>query len=366
MISDELLSKLIDLAVKLQQIPAPTFFEKERAEYLLSQFLLEPELNKIHIDETGNVLARFPGYGNQAPVLLCAHLDTVFPMETDLTIHQKGNRIYGPGIGDNSIAVASLLAVFWLIQERGISLPYDLYFIGTVGEEGLGDLKGIKGITETFENTPQAYIILEGLSYGGICNQGIGVRRFQVAVKTAGGHSWGDFGAPSAIHESAALIQKIIKMPIVDNQSTFNIGTIQGGTSINTIASEARFDVDLRSLDLHKHEEIVQYVQRIFLDGRKPGVDILVEKVGDRPAGLISPDHRLVQAAQEALKAQGENPLIWKGSTDANIPLSKGYPAICIGITRGKHAHTLKEYIFTQYIHRGLEQIIHLLNILAR
>jgi acetylornithine deacetylase/succinyl-diaminopimelate desuccinylase-like protein len=356
-----LAKRVLNLAIAIQQIPAPTMAEAERAEFVLQHFA-EEELTDVHLDDTGNVLARLNGSGEKRPLVVSAHLDTVFPIGTDLTISQTPARIDGPGIGDNSVAVAGLFGLIWALRENKITLPGDLWLIANVGEEGLGNLIGMRAIVERFKDQPLAYIVLEGMCYGGVYNQGIGVRRYRITTKTAGGHAWGDYGKPSAIHELAHLVTKITN--ISTNRETFsslNVGVITGGTTVNTIAAQAHIELDLRStspIDLNK---MSLQVEKLAKQVHKKGVKVEVESIGDRPIGQLSENHTLVQTALKILKELGADPKLWIGSTDANIPLSMDIPAICIGLTKGGGAHTLSEFILTEPLSDGLTYLYNLI-----
>ncbi|MBN2501251.1 MAG: M20/M25/M40 family metallo-hydrolase [Anaerolineales bacterium] len=355
--SDPAVTRLLDLAIQIQQIPAPTFAEKERVAFVKKGFKKE-KLADVETDAVGNVYARLPGKGKARPLVLSAHLDTVFPLETNLQVKTSGKRICGPGLGDNSISVAALFGIVWWLRKNKIELLGDLWLVANVGEEGLGDLCGMKAIVERFGADPRAYVILEGLSYGGIYNQGLGVRRYRITARTAGGHAWGDYGSPSAIHELAALVTQLTALPVSkDELCSLNVGVIRGGTSVNTIAAEACLELDLRSAKPDALQKMAADVEAIVMAANKQGVSVQAEIIGDRPAGRIANDHPLVQLATGVLKEQGVDPGFWIGSTDANIPLSKGLPAICIGLTRGGGAHTNDEYILTGPLEDGLAQL---------
>ncbi len=356
-----MINRLVDLAIQIQQIPAPSFEETARAEFVQSLFRGASDfLTDIHIDSANNVLARLPGNGSGAPLIVSAHLDTVFPLNTDLTCHREGARVFGPGIGDNSLGVAGLLGLFWRLQEHGRSLPGDVWFIANTCEEGLGDLRGMKTVVERFGSAPKAYLVIEGMALGHVYYRAIGVMRYKITVHGPGGHSWIDFGRPSAIHELASLIENITSIQLVDVKAhtTFNVGRIGGGTSINTIAADAWMELDLRSDAQASLSQLVHQVKNILDLAEKRGVTIEMEIIGQRPAGELSPDHSIFRLARSCLREQGFEPIMTVGSTDANIPLSKGYPALVLGLTNGGGAHTTHEFIETGPIDRGLEHIV--------
>ena len=355
--NSRIVERVIDLAVQIQQIPAPTFAEEARGEFIRKCFVKE-NLSDIEVDRLGNVVGRFPGTGAQAPIVVSAHLDTVFPNETDLSIQRYPDKIAGPGIGDNSVGLAGLMGLLWGIQEGGIELASDIWLVANVGEEGLGDLRGIKEIVNRFNDQVLAYIILEGMALGQVYHRGLGVERYRIRVNTAGGHSWVDYGKPSAVHEITALVTKLLALPIKEQpRTTMNAGVISGGTTVNTIASDAYVDIDFRSEDLAELSQLVAGVEDVIQGFQRPGVRVSSELIGQRPVGAVPKDHPLVDLASSCLEQVGIQPRHNIGSTDANIPLSLGYPAVCLGLTTGNGAHTTGEYINLPPLQQGLEQL---------
>ena len=244
---NDYLDRLLVLAIRIQQIPAPTLDEKQRAEFVREQFVNEG-LQDVSGDSAGNVFGRLAGKGTERPLIISAHLDTVFPRNTSLHSTRQEERIYGPGIGDNSLGVASLFGLLWLIRQRDLELAGDIWLVANVGEEGLGDLRGMKAVVERFGSEVQAYLVLEGTALGHIYHRAIGVQRYRVRMRTVGGHSWSDYGQPSAIHELAQLVTQITALPVpVSPRTTLNVGLISGGTGINVLAAEAMLELDLRS-----------------------------------------------------------------------------------------------------------------------
>ena len=351
--------KVLDLAIQIQQISAPTFAEGPRGEFVRDLFIQE-KLEDVSMDSLGNVYARLAGKQKKARALIVsAHLDTVFPAGTKLQIKEEAGKVFGPGIGDNSIGVAALFGILWAIRERKIELKHDVWFAANVGEEGLGDLRGMRGVVERFGKDEIGYLVLEGLALGHVYHRAIGVRRYRIAAKTRGGHSWSDYGQPSAVHELAALITQLtqIRLPR-EPRTTMNVGTILGGTSVNVLAAEAKCELDLRSEDPVVLAKIVSQVEDIILHWNHEGVKIQAEIIGERPAGQIMADHPIVKLAVECLQAQGMDASLTTGSTDANIPLSKSIPAVVMGVTTGGGAHTLSEYIDTEPIEKGMESLV--------
>jgi len=368
----KLAERVIELAIQIQQIPAPTFEEGRRAEFVRGLFEREG-LEDVFVDEVGNVLGRFQVKGQRSqvkPLVVSAHLDTVFPVETDLRVRREGDKVFGPGIGDNSLGVAALFGLLWGLRE-GATLPSplaplpqgegsrDVWFVANVCEEGLGDLRGMKAVVERFGAEVTGYLILEGMALGCVYHRGTGVKRYCITAKTAGGHSWSDYGKPSAIHELSKLVVELTSMKLPESpRTTMNVGKISGGTSINVIASEAWMELDLRSEEQESLTELISKVEKKIEEAKQADVTFEAEVIGQRPAGEISIDHPLIQLAQECIREQGLEPALTSGSTDANIPLSKGYPALVLGITTGGGAHTTNEFINTGLVEKGLGQLV--------
>lgn len=356
-----LLSHVLDLAVAIQQIPAPPFGESQRAAFLYERFR-EEGLERVFLDEVGNVYGCLPGEGSAPPLVLSAHLDAVFPYGTDLQVRREGDKIFGPGIGDNALGLAGLLGVLWALRQKWGGTPFlpgDLWFVSNVGEEGIGDLRGMRAVVDRFGATPCAYIILEGMALGQVYHRALGVQRYRLSVHTRGGHSWVDHGRPSAIHELAALITRLTALPLPKRpRTTLNVGVISGGTSVNSIAAEAHCELDLRSEESTALQSLIARVEEIARRSERDGVTVKWEMIGRRPAGKLPAHHPLVRLAQRALRSQGIHPILSIGSTDANEPLSRGLAAICIGLSTGGGAHTLEEYIHTAPLAQGLAQVL--------
>jgi tripeptide aminopeptidase len=352
-----LTQRILDLAIEIQQIPAPTCHESERAEFIRQRFEAEGLLD-IEIDAISNVYARLPGTESNESLVVSAHSDTVFSLETDLSVTRLPERIKAPGIGDNSLGVAGLLGLVWEMKDKQVELPGDLWLVANVCEEGLGDLNGMRAVVNRFGEMPLAYLVIEGMAYGNIYHRGLGVWRYRISVDTKGGHSWVDYGRPSAVHEIGFLVAKLasIKMPRRP-RTTLNIGTIQGGISVNSIAPHASFDIDLRSTDAIQLAWLEDLVRQYVASSNRRGVKFTMEQIGERPTGRLACVHPLVKLAVKSLEAQGINPDLKIGSTDANIPLSKNIPAICIGITTGGCAHSMDEFINTDILAKGMEHL---------
>lgn len=358
-VPSDLSERVLDLAMQIQQVAAPTFFEQARAAFVRQRFG-EEGLDPLLLDEAGNVLACLKGRGQQPPLIVSAHLDTVFPLETDLRLRRAGEEIHGPGIGDNSLGVAGLFGLLWGLKAAG-PLPGDLWLAANVGEEGLGNLCGMRALVQRFGSEVSAYLVLEGMSLGQVYHRGLGVERYRISVRTPGGHSWVDYGKPSAIHELARLVNRLTALELpLQPRTTLNVGVISGGTTVNTIAAQAQIEVDLRSEGARALENLAFRVQQAAQATplAQGAVEVQCELIGKRPAGKILAGSWLVRLAQRCLRAQGIEPHLSIGSTDANIPLSLGYPAVCIGLTRGAGAHTPSESIQTRPLEQGLGQLL--------
>lgn len=354
------LEEIVELAIAVQQVPAPTFAEQERANFIEAQ-LAQTGLVDVFQDEMANVYGRFPGTNPaKPPVIISAHSDTVFPAQTDLTIKRKQNLVYGPGIGDNSMGVAGIIALAQMLRRNNIQTPADIWFVANVCEEGLGDLRGMRAVVERF-GKHATYVVVEGGLFGQISHQGIGVKRYRIEVTTAGGHSWGNFGRKSAIHEMGQIIVEIDKLSVPSTpKTTFNIGVIEGGTSINTIAQSANLLLDLRSEDAQILADLVNRVSDIVaVADKRADVSVTMALIGNRPPGKLARETMLVRWAEMALRYVGRRHINFiASSTDANIPLSLGYDAVCIGLTESSNAHRLDEYMDTTYLPDGLRQLL--------
>lgn len=359
-IPQHFVDSIIDLACTIQQIPGPTFQETQRAAFLFKQFTALG-LENVAIDSAGNVLGRLAGTGSARPLVVSAHLDTVHPIGTPLTLQRYTDRLIGPAIGDNSLGLAGLLALPRMLAQQQVTLPGDLWLAANVGEEGLGNLKGIQAVVDRFGSRPIAYLVLEGMGLGNVLHRGLGVERYKIATATAGGHSWADFGLPSAVHAICELVTRLTSIPLPTQPcTTLNVGVIQGGTSVNTIAANASIELDLRSEDNQALMQLVDQVHEIVRAGSQAGVRATIEMIGKRQAGSLRADHPLVGLAQKVLTEMGVEANLDIASTDANLPLSRGYPAICIGLTLGNNAHAKDEFILKAPVANGLRQVYEL------
>ncbi|RCK77049.1 MAG: Acetylornithine deacetylase [Anaerolineae bacterium] len=360
--SPHLLERILNFAIQIQRIAAPTFYEEQRARFVLERFRDE-RVEAVFTDAVGNVYACRPGQDKGLPLVITAHLDTVFQAEHNQAAVWKGNRIYGPGIGDNALGIAALFGVLWALEEVSLSSATDLWLVATVCEEGLGNLRGMRAVVERFGRRVKAYLVLEGMALGHVYHRALGVRRYRLKVETAGGHSWVNFGRPSAIHHLARLIAALDSIPIPTSPRTsLNVGVISGGISVNTIAPLATAELDLRSEDTTCLVQLAQQILQLVQQSQQEGVHFSAELIGERPAGNLAENHPLVRLAIECLEQVGVKAIPNIGSTDANIPLSLGYPAVGIGLTYGEGAHTIHESIYTPPLRQGMMQLIYLID----
>jgi len=353
-----LIDRMLELAVSIQQIPAPTFEEVQRSLFVKGLFEQEG-LRDVSMDSLRNVYGRLPGGGVGDPLVVSAHLDTIFPPEVSLEVKREPDRILGPGIGDNALGLAALFGLVWFLRERKVTLAGDLWLVANVGEEGLGNLRGMRAVVDRFAEHVLAYLVIEGLALGYIQSRALGVHRFRISAHTTGGHSWSDYGQPSAVHEISRLVTQLLTLDLPEEpRTTLNVGRIAGGTSVNAIASEAWCELDLRSESPPALASLIQEVEHLVETASRPDIFVLAETIGQRPAGQLPADHPLVELAENCLSAQGIEPKLTIGSTDANIPLSLGLPAIVLGITSGAGAHTTGEYIHIEPVRLGMEQLV--------
>lgn len=347
---------------RLTEIPAPPFKEERRAAYFLEQ-LKARGLEDAYIDSEGNAIGIRKGSGNGPLLLIAAHLDTVFPEGVDTTVRFHDGRYYAPGIGDDTRGLAAMLSVIDILNDSGIETDADIMFAGNVGEEGRGDLRGIKAI---FRDHPSidGFISIDGVRMGRITNGGTGSRRFEFRFKGPGGHSFGAFGLASAIHAMGRAIAKIGDLETPSSpKTTFTVGTVAGGTSVNSIAADAVFAIDMRSNDRHQLALLEQRAKDAALEAvaeenaRWNSGEITVDFVliGDRPVGQTPSDSPLVQLTALAFEELGvEFRGLSISSTDSNVPMSLGIPAITIdGGGQGGGAHSPDEWFIPTDSHLG-------------
>jgi tripeptide aminopeptidase len=357
-ISDE----LGDLLRAITETPAPTFNEHERAE-LYARLLREAGLAPVR-DDAGNVVAELPG-GRGPRVLLAAHLDTVFAADVDLAVRTDGSRWSAPGIGDNS---ASLAVLAFLARHRAewADLPFPRVTVAaTVGEEGLGDLRGARALLSERKGDFDLMVAVDG-HLGAIVDAAVGSKRYEIGISAAGGHSWGDFPSPSATHALGAMIHSLAGLELSrEPRSSYNVGQVWGGTGVNAIAQEAGFNLDLRSVDAKALDELEKdALVRLRRVAKRQRVGLTLAKVGDRPAAAPE-DRRLARIAREALAEVDLEARTTASSTDANVGMAAGLPAIAFGVYRGGDAHRMSEWLDRPSLDIGLRALLALLRRLA-
>lgn len=338
---------------RMTEIPAPPFMEQERAEYFLQQ-LRARGLEDAYIDSEGNALGIRRGSGDGPTILVAAHLDTVFPEGTDTSIELRGGRYYAPGIGDDTRGLAALLSVIQAFEDSGIQTVGDIIFAGNVGEEGRGDLRGVKAL---FRDFPQVdgFVSIDGVRLRRITLAGTGSRRFEFQFSGPGGHSFGAFGMASAIHAMGRAIAKISEFETpFEPKTTFTVGTVDGGTSVNSIAADAVFAIDMRSNDREQLALLEERAKAAALEAvaeenarwNNGAISVEFKLIGDRPVGRTPTESPIVQAAALAFDEVGiELTELSTSSTDSNVPMSLGIPAITIaGGGNGGGAHSPDEW----------------------
>jgi acetylornithine deacetylase/succinyl-diaminopimelate desuccinylase-like protein len=353
-ILEESLPKVIDEAIAVCEVPAPTFEEGRRAEFV-AQRMRQLQLGEPRRDAEGNVICELAGAAGRPTIVVMAHLDTVFGATTPIKVRREGNLLHGPGIGDNSMAVAAML---WLGRAlRDLPGRGTLVLTANTGEEGLGNLRGARALWEQYGQTAEAWVAIEGAMSGEAVNLGIPSRRLEIAYHGLGGHSWRNFGRPSAIHALGALIAQIGQIkPPTEPKTTYNVGGITGGRSVNTIAQDAELLLDMRSEDGEALATLERRIRGLVAAiGEAFEMQAEIRVVGDRPGGRIAADHWLVRLVDEAARTLGQS-LRWKSaSTDGNVPLSHGAAAVTLGVAKGDNLHSVEEVLDVSDALRGLQ-----------
>jgi acetylornithine deacetylase/succinyl-diaminopimelate desuccinylase-like protein len=359
--------ELVDLISRITQVPAPSHDEAERGRFIAG-IMREFGFPLVQTDPVGNVIGFFPGQDDSKVIVSMAHIDTVFPRETDLTVKRDGNILAAPGISDNTASVGQMLLV-GRIFAKNVPLPHPVLLIGNVCEEGLGDLKGARyfcsHVTDYdfggFKLDPSKLVFLNidgGL--GGLINGGIGSRRLRIEFKGEGGHSWGAFGKSSAIHGMGTAIAGIAKIKVPSNPRTsYNVGVVSGGHSVNSIAQDAWMLLDMRSVSTEPLRELEKEVMEVLdAAAAETRTTYTVEVVGDRPTGSISPDSPLVKGILEVGREHGLELRLSASSTDSNIPLANGWPAVTMGFKRSENGHRTSEYLYIDSLVPGIKFLL--------
>ncbi len=343
--------------IRICSIPASPFGEQERAEYLSRKFT-ELGLTEVEIDEEGNCLGLLRGSSRSPLIVASAHLDTVFSKDTNFNVVRRDNKLFAPGIADDGCGLAALIALAQAIQSERIPLEGSILFVGTVGEEGEGNLRGVRHLFTKgrWAKHVDSFLSFDGPGLDRITNKALGSHRYRVSVTGPGGHSWGDFGLPNPVHAIGRAISRLAGYPAPKYpRTTFNVGRVEGGRSVNAIPGEATMEVDLRSAAESELQRLDAFFRKAMRDAvdeenvkRRLGDPLLklnVELIGERPTGETPADSPLVELAIEATKLLGVEPRLDQSSTDSNLPISLGIPAITLGAGGSSaFSHSLDEW----------------------
>lgn len=353
--------------IRLSTIPAPPFGETARGDIVFAEFA-KLDLRPVH-DAIGNIIAAYERFGPN-PVVVGAHLDTVFPVSTPLELRRKGPALLLPGISDNGSGLVALLWSLRAAREAGLRFRRPVIAIANVGEEGEGNLRGIRHLFKAppWEGSECEFIAIDGAGLQRVTHQALGSRRFRIRLSGPGGHSWADFGRPNPVHAIATAIHLFANNGAACRPGTsFNVGVVRGGISVNAIPTEASMEVDLRSVATSNLEDMDVQLRRAINEATgRIGIESKIDLMGERPSGLTSVGSPIVQAAMETTRRFGVDPQLDVGSTDANIPMSFGIPAIAIGGggTSG-NVHTPEEWFDPTHRDLGLHRLLTLVAVLA-
>jgi acetylornithine deacetylase/succinyl-diaminopimelate desuccinylase-like protein len=369
---DRSLGWTTDQQTQLTEIPAPTFQEQARAAAV--QRILSANGWKTRGDSAGNVIAERPGSSRRDVVLLSAHLDTVFPAGTPLRVRKEGHNLSAPGIADNGAGLAALVGLARSIHEAKLQTRMTLIFAANTGEEGEGNLRGMRKLVESYRGRLRAVIAIDGASTDHVTTMGLGSRRIEVTISGPGGHSWADFGMPNPIHALSRAIVHFLEVRVPDSpRTTYNVGLIEGGSSVNSIPDRALIKIDLRSESDPELNRLESALRRAISDGidaemaasrlagraDTPRLEAKYKNLGVRPVGELPANSPLLEALRDADRLLGNQSRLERSSTDANIPLALGIPAIAIGGGgRAGGAHTVGEWYDPTGREIGLKRIL--------
>ncbi|HJU91782.1 MAG TPA: M20/M25/M40 family metallo-hydrolase [Pyrinomonadaceae bacterium] len=360
---------ITDEHIRICSIPASPFGERERSQYLSEKFS-SLGLSEVEIDDEGNCLGLIKGASRSPLIVVSAHLDTVFSSETDFTVIRRENRLLAPGIADDGCGLAALIALAQAIQSEHIHTEGSILFVGTVGEEGEGNLRGVRYLLTRgrWARKVDAFLSFDGPGVDRITNRALGSRRYRVELAGLGGHSWGDFGMPNPVHALGRAVSRLTAYPAPrEPRTTFNVGRIEGGTSINSIPRKAMMEVDLRSASETELRRLDAFFRRAMRDAvdeenvkrraGDPELKLRVDLIGERPTGETASDSPLVELAIESTKVLGFEPRLDQSSTDSNLPISLGIPAITLGAGGASgFSHTLDEWYEPSDRDKGLKR----------
>jgi len=358
-----------DQQARLTEIPAPPFQESARAD-AVNALLAEAGLS-VQIDKTGSVIGELRGVNEKEIVIVAGHLDTVFPPGTDVKVHRDGSRMVAPGISDNGTGLAALVAMARALQFAHLKPQRTIFFVADVGEEGEGNLRGIRAVVDAYRPRLKAVVVLDGSGTDHVTTKALASRRLEALITGPGGHSWSDFGMPNPINALVRGSVRFINTKVPANpRTTFNIGQIEGGTSVNSIPYEARLKVDIRSESDDELARLESALRECIAAGVRDEMDSArdrskgklewkVELLGSRPGGELPADSALLAALRAADDSVGNQSRIERSSTDANIPLSLGIEAISIGAGgNGGGAHSLQEWYDSAGREAGLKRAL--------
>jgi tripeptide aminopeptidase len=356
---------------ELTEIPAPPFGESARTQWLLQRFT-SLGLEEIHADELGNVFGLLKSLSSGSLVGVSAHLDTVFPQGTHLETREEGNRLFGPGISDNAAGITAILAIVSALKRSQLQLATNVCFIGNVGEEGEGNLRGLRHIFSSapWKDAIDTLLVIDGAGTDTYVTQALGSFRFEITFRGPGGHSWSDFGVPNPIVLLSRALARFSEGEVPESpRTTFNIGVIHGGTSVNSIPESATARVDLRSASKQELQRLEERLRECVHEawseealshrGGEPRVRFAIESIGDRPAAELPNDARILKVIRAVDAHLGIKSIPRLASTDANVPLSLGKEATTIGAGGdGGGAHTLREWFDCTNRDLGLKRIL--------
>lgn len=363
-----------DNLIELTEIAAPPFKEQKRAERFAEK-IREIGLDSVWIDGEGNVLGLLKGLVGNKTVALDAHLDTVFPEGTDVTTRIINDTIYAPGIGDDTRGLSMVLTVLKTIKDKNIKTRDNILIVGTVGEEGLGDLRGVKYLFKNNVPKIDSWIAIDGGDIGRVNIKGLGSYRYRVTFNGPGGHSWGAFGLANPHHAMGSAIDNFIdaanEYTLEGPKTSYNIGVVNGGTSVNSIPFESIMEIDIRSIEPARLDVMEGLLNQAVSDALKKqnsikregaSLTVNIDKIGNRPSGSLEPNLPLIQRAMAATAYFNETPSLTIGSTDSNIPISLGIPSVTIGRGGiGGNAHALNEWWYNKEGHKSIQLALLLL-----
>ena len=370
--------QLNDELIRICEIPAPPFKEDARIGYVTKRFQ-ELGLSRVRVDAEGNAIAERPGRTGTPRIAVSAHVDTVFPKGTDVRVKREGSRFFAPGISDNTCGIVSVIALARVMDAAGIETEGTVYLIASVGEEGEGNLRGARHLFTKgeFSSGLDAFISLDGPGVERITHRALGSRRYRVTISGPGGHSWGDFGTVNPVHALGRAIARFAAYPApLSPRTSYNVGIVEGGSSVNAIPQSATMTVDLRSVNSEEIAKLEAYLRRVVelavreensqraLSGTRLSYE--TQQVGDRPSGETPVESRLVQTSIACSRVLGIETRLDCSSTDSNIPISVGIPAITIGAGGvSGNCHSLSEWYEPTGRALGLKRLLLLVGALA-